>query len=333
MVADALLAGDEFTCSADRYSVAVNYLTRKKEREDAAAETELDQLLGATSAPDVGADILADLTGVDKGVSPVREGDATVPERKSAGVSNAVPVSSVSKTTDPLAGDVPILHGDFHSFAETYTGPKFNFLHCDFPYGINVQKHNGSGTSFESYEDSRDVYFDLLETLAKFTANHVAESAHLMFWYAFKFHRETEDALRDMGWTLHERPLIWHRSDNSGVLPDPKRGPRWVYETAIMASRGDRPVVQAVSNCIPHPNTKEVHKSEKPINMLHHFFRMFVDSSTRMLDPTAGSGNAIYTAEAMGAKSVLGLERDEGFHKAAVAHYLKQKAMFDKVEV
>jgi len=98
-----------------------------------------------------------------------------------------------------------------------------------------------------------------------------------------------------------------------------------VYETCIMASRGDRPIVQPVANTVSHPNVKEIHKSEKPVNMLHHFFRMFVDESTRMIDPTMGSGNAVYLAEGMGAKSALGLERDPEFLKAATASYNKRK--------
>ncbi len=42
--------------------------------------------------------------------------------------------------------------------------------------------------------------------------------------------------------------------------------------------------------------------------MLQHFFRMFVDESTVMLDPTMGSGNSILAAEEASAKHVLGLE-------------------------
>ena len=73
----------------------------------------------------------------------------------------------------------------------------------------------------------------------------------------------------------------------------------------------------------PCPNTKTVHMSEKPLHMLAHFFRMFVDESTVMLDPTCGSANAVIQAELMGAKTVLGIERDEIFHADAVRNYLK----------
>ena len=48
--------------------------------------------------------------------------------------------------------------------------------------------------------------------------------------------------------------------------------------------------------------------SEKPQSMLEHFFRMVVDDSTTMLDPTCGSGNSVAVAESLGANWATGLE-------------------------
>ena len=50
---------------------------------------------------------------------------------------------------------------------------------------------------------------------------------------------------------------------------------------------------------------------EKSQAMLEHFMRMVVDEGTRMLDPTCGSGSALRAADRLGAREVLGLERDE----------------------
>jgi hypothetical protein len=46
----------------------------------------------------------------------------------------------------------------------------------------------------------------------------------------------------------------------------------------------------------------------RPQPMLRHFFEMFVDEHTIMLDPTCGSGTALRAAEALKAKYVLGVE-------------------------
>ena len=52
---------------------------------------------------------------------------------------------------------------------------------------------------------------------------------------------------------------------------------------------------------------------------------MFVDESTRLLDPTCGSGNAVRIAEDMGAQSVLGLEIDPDFCQLAQKAYVRGK--------
>lgn len=219
----------------------------------------------------------------------------------------------------------PIINADFIEWSEAYAGPRFNFIHCDFPYGIEADKHDqGAGKSFGGYEDSKDTNAQLLETLGASMDNVVAEAAHLMFWFSINRYQVTLDALTAMGWSVDPFPLIWHKSDNTGILPDHNRGARRIYEAAFMASRGDRKIVRAVGNVVASPVIKTIHMSEKPREMLGIFFRMFVDKTTRMLDPTCGSGNAIAVAEELGATKVLGLEIDPEFFQRAQAAYAQQ---------
>src|SRR5690606_36396537 len=129
------------------------------------------------------------------------------------------------------------------------SGPRFNLIHCDFPYGVKADKHNqGAAAAFGGYADDPDVYWQLLATLERAMENVVAESAHLIFWFSMDYYQRTLDALSGMGWSVNPFPLIWHKSDNTGILPDPSRGPRRIYETALFASRGDRKIVGAVGN-------------------------------------------------------------------------------------
>ena len=80
-----------------------------------------------------------------------------------------------------------------------------------------------------------------------------------------------------------------------------------------MATRGDRKIVRAVANAFAAPTTKLYHSSEKSAAMLAHFFRMLVDETTVMLDPTCGSGNSVKMSEGAGAAYSLGLELDPEF--------------------
>lgn len=203
----------------------------------------------------------------------------------------------------------PFENQDFTLWAPEYTGPKFNLIHCDFPYGIKADTHDqGASAEFGGYADGKDVYDSLIETLTAAMENIVAKSAHMIFWFSMNYYEETKTKLEAMGWKVNPMPLIWHKNDNSGIIPDPNRGPRQIYETAFLCSRGDRLIVRPVANLFSAPNIKQHHMSQKNVGMLKHFLSMLVDETTVMLDPTCGSGTAIFAAEELKAKTVLGLE-------------------------
>lgn len=297
-VARALKEEVPLVVQADKYSVALGVTQRLAARQrDSAAEVMGQMLQTAAPGPESAED------------SPVEIDTEEV----------------ATLTESPFRAKlVPFRLADFTQWAADYSGPRYNFLHCDFPYGVNAQSHaQGAGSAFGSYDDSADVYFQLLDTLASAMQNVVAESAHMMFWFSMDFYEVTRSKLQEMGWAVNPFPLIWHKSDNSGILPDPKRGPRRIYETAFSCSRGDRLIVQAVANTFAAPNLKQIHMSEKNPDMLAHFFRMFVDDTTTMLDPTMGSGNAVIVSEKMGAAHSLGLERDPEFFARSSDAYIK----------
>jgi ParB/RepB/Spo0J family partition protein len=219
-----------------------------------------------------------------------------------------------------------ILEADFLDWAPLYTGPPFSFIHCDFPYGIGIDRSEQAGSAQHgSYSDTEDTFWKLCHCLCLNLNRLMTQSAHLMFWCSssverlnatINFFRAHAPSL-----TFNPVPLIWHKTDNRGILPDPKRGPRQVYETALIASRGDRLITKAVSNCYGAPTTKDLHQSEKPEPMLRYFFSMFLDENGRVLDPTCGSGAALRAAESISSNiTTLGLEINSEFaHDARVA--------------
>ena len=245
-----------------------------------------------------------------------------ITKRDSARRTASVLANLTPEVTAAQERSVPLRHADFIEWQRTYSGPKFNFIHCDFPYGVNADKHNqGAAKSHGGYADGIEVYESLLETLRLAMENIIAESAHLMFWFSMDYYEFTRDTLAAMGWEVSPFPLIWYKSDNTGILPDPSRGPRRIYETAFHASRGDRLIVRSVSNVVAAPVTKIVHMSEKNLSMLTKFMEMFCDESTVGLDPTCGSGNAVRAMVARGAHYALGLEKNEEFFNKAKEHF------------
>jgi ParB/RepB/Spo0J family partition protein len=221
------------------------------------------------------------------------------------------------KTPAPQARPESIIVGDFNEWASTYDGPRFNFIHCDFPFGVGADSFDqGSASLHGGYSDTSYDYERLCNSLRTNLPRLVGDSCHLIFWFSMKRYQWTLDFLSTI-FTINPYPLLWVKSDNSGILPDPERGPRQIYETAFFGSRGDRKIVRAKANAVFLPSEKDVHMSIKPRDMLSHFFQMLVDNTTRMLDPTCGSGSSLRAAEALGANYVFGLERNAEFARLA----------------
>jgi len=207
-----------------------------------------------------------------------------------------------------------ILQESFIHWAPKYTGKPFNFIHCDFPYGINVFDGPQAGASrHTSYIDSPDIHFRLLETLLTNLDRIASMSCHIMYWYSNQHYDMIRDAVRDLAPSLsiHVHPLIWLKSDGAGIASDPRRFPRHVYETCLLMSRGARQIVRIVADAYAAPTDRTHHVHTKPDPMLRHFMTMLVDENTTMLDPTCGGGSSLRAAESLGASYVLGMDIDE----------------------
>lgn len=223
----------------------------------------------------------------------------------------------------PEAPPEDIIVADFTQWVNEDPGIKFNLIHCDFPYGIDADNFNQGGASAHGgYSDTPEVWSRLMIALEVATRRYTAPSCHLMFWFAMRkesnrLYEPTARALERMGWDINPMPLIWMKSDGAGIIPDPERGPRQIYETCLLGSKGDRKIVRAVSNAYASGTVRDSHMSTKPEPMLRHFFQMLIDENTIMLDPTCGSGSSLRAAESLGAKYVLGLEVNEEFAERA----------------
>lgn len=222
-----------------------------------------------------------------------------------------------------------IIQGDFLSWAPAYEGEKFNMLHCDFPYGIGHDKSDqGGALQHGAYDDTPATYWKLCRCLAENLDNILLSSAHCIFWYSINNHQATIDFFTaNTDFSIFPKPLIWHKTDNKGIVSDPSRYPRHVYETALFMTRGDRRIVQSVANVYGAPTQKFQHISEKSEAMLRHFFRMTCDEVTTMLDPTCGSGSAIRAAASFNVERALGIELDEEYAAQAAEALQQQRGL------
>lgn len=296
---------------------AYNTILRRDQR---AAGSQLEALIGSV-AETVGAGLAKASPAPDD-----PQGEASpLDGSSSSSISELKLPASVS--LPPLTTQPPvfsgILHGSFLEWAPRYIGPKFNLLHCDFPYGVNAfsgpQMSGGTVNRAAEYSDEREVFFTLLECLCENMERFASLSAHLMFWYSMKHDKEVKEIFRLKAptWDFAAHPLVWGKSDNAGIVGDARRSFRHTYEVCLFASRGGRNLVQSKADFYHAPTDRTLHASAKPEPVLRHFMASLVDENTELLDPTCGSGSALRAAESLGAKRVLGLELDKEHFEVA----------------
>lgn len=227
------------------------------------------------------------------------------------------PASNPTPKT-PSLDQYQIQQGDFFQFASSYKGIPFNLIHCDFPYGIeHSRSEQGNTATYGTYEDTADLYMSLIQTLLKYKDQLIAPSAHVVVWLSLRYEEWTKQEFAKHGFTWNMQPFIWFKKDNKGIIADKDCGLRNVGEYALIFNRGRRKVCKNISNIFPWQTTKKFHASEKPGPMLDYLFSGLADETSRVLDPTCGSGTAIHAAMHANAESALGLELDQSFAEKA----------------
>ena len=211
-----------------------------------------------------------------------------------------------------------VLTGDAVEWMERYSGPPFNLIHCDFPYGIDAHKHAGQNARIKpQYSDTPKVANRLFDGFVDNLNKFCAEDAHILFWFSPDHYCEVWHKLKQLdGFTFLTHPLIWARGSedsdrpNQGISPDSDRRPRQVYETAFFGWRGKAKILKQKNNLKVAPVERTIHEHAKSLGALYYFLDMVVDETTRLFDPTCGSGSALLVAKTLGAAHVFGIELD-----------------------
>lgn len=242
--------------------------------------------------------------------------------------SNIVQMAGVKPAEEPPS----VLCMDFMEWIDAYDGKgQFNFIHCDFPYGVRMGKTTyGGSATWKKYGDDPEVFGALLDCLLTNQPKLFLKSAHFMFWFSMNYYTEVHQAFTEAGFRINPFPLVWAK--NKGLIPDYRREGRRIYETAFFGSLGDRKVLTSTPNLIHSPVDKKTHLSEKPQPVLEHFFRMFVDKHSEVFDPTCGSGNALAVAKKLGAARVFGLDIEEEHVESANTLIKRTKVALPEAE-
>ncbi len=222
----------------------------------------------------------------------------------------SVPIPKLAETDfNTIETPAPtILNQDFKLWIQTYSGPKFNLLHCDFSQNEN------------EFWKLTNCLFGTLDKL-------LDEKAHIIFWLNLDFLYEMLDLylINHKGLSYLTDPLIWYKSDTkpNQIFGDP---PKHTYEAALVITYNQKSFLKPIQNLYSTPRASSpICPNQKSQPMLKYFFQNFVDENTNLLDPTCGSASALLAAEELDAKSTLGLEIDKERFEKAQAKIFRQR--------
>ena len=229
------------------------------------------------------------------------------------------PTIKAPNPSPPPPPTTNLINDDFVSWAREYKGPRFDVVHCDFPYGINLEKKETDRKSQalktfdKTYDDSFEIYDELLTCLIRSNQKLLAIDSWIIFWFSPKNLEFTKQKIeKHTDWKIDPFPFIWDRTP-LGVLPSTRFHLRRNYEMALIISKGSPEVVKNGGNIFRDNMKGRVHPSEKPRAMLKHLLSNFIEEGMSFLDPTFGSGNSILVAKDLKALPIFGVEQDKEY--------------------
>lgn len=185
-----------------------------------------------------------------------------------------------------------IKHTNFTTWANTYSGEKFDFIHCDLPIQNYIQNIN---TLFGNMQRILNKKYTIILWLHP----HLISDIDLIISHL----------------QVIKPPLIWYKTDLNNVYN--------VCEYAYLI--GD--IENLKPNIFAHPEASILKSSSKPESVYKYFFYMAGVRDKRFLDPLCGNAMSLKCAEDLGARYIFGLEPNENMAKKSNDFILKSRIL------
>lgn len=214
-----------------------------------------------------------------------------------------------------------VIHGSCLDVMIDLPDDTFDVICTDPPYGIGADKFaplsgSHSGAQHE-YEDDYESAFEVWQTILSEGFRVCKAEAHLYMFCDFTYYHALVDLATDEGWTVWDRPIIWHKP-GGGMLGDSTRGPRKSYETILYARKGDKKVTGVFLDTVivPQADTSS-HSAAKPVKLITNLLGRSCVPGDSVLDPCAGSGT-IFAAANVLSLFATGIEKDQNHYNTSI---------------
>jgi 16S rRNA G966 N2-methylase RsmD len=209
-----------------------------------------------------------------------------------------------------------VYHADCADWLETYSGPRFDCILIDPPYGMDAESFGDAANRLAGiqhhYADTPASFRELMGTVAPLLGKVAAAGAHLYIWCDIDGFHFLRELFRGEGWYVFRTPLINVKREG-GRVPLPEHGPRRAYELCLYAFRGGKPVTAIYPDVFE--STLEGgnlgHGAQKPVEAYVNLLKRSCRPGDRVLDCFAGTGTILPAAHELKLRATA-VERDAG---------------------
>lgn len=193
-----------------------------------------------------------------------------------------------------------IIESDALALLRSLPDESFDLVISDPPYSINIDEISISGgisggmpaTGFK-YEDTLDPRY-LRFVLTELNRVLRRDNGMIYLFCSFEQFNYISLILRDKGWKVYFRPLIWVK--NQGTCNNPNLQPYPRYENILFARREKARLKSPISDVLDYSDvspTEKLHPSQKPLELIDRLIDSVALPGMALLDPFCGSGVVI----------------------------------------
>lgn len=203
------------------------------------------------------------------------------------------------------------------NWAEDPSGPRFDVILTDPPYGMGAHEFGDGAGRLEGiehhYDDSYETWKELLRSWAILSFAVAKPQAHAYVFCDFDRFHELKGFMVEAGWYVFRTPLI-NVKRNSGRVPLPDQGPRRQYEICLYAIKGKKPVNAIKSDVIITEADEQMsHGAQKPEELYKELLSRSIKPGDMVLDSFAGSGTIFPSCHA-GKVIAYGIEQNPTYY-------------------
>lgn len=182
------------------------------------------------------------------------------------------------------------------AFLPTVASESVDFVHCDSPYGIDLDKVAG-GELYSSYSDRPEDYEKLIPFCMAEYYRILKQNKYIVSWCDFSYFPYVCEEMKKVGFSVGLVPIVWVKMNTSGRTSNPNKCIASAVEIAAYGWKGNFATLSMPGrhNIFPFNTVKtnRIHVAQKPDELIEAVLEVFSAEGDVVIDTFSGSGSTL----------------------------------------